>query len=379
MISLPKNPQDTRSVLEYFYGHPEKDAMSPYQRCKEAVNLRPPDRVPFDFWAVPEVWDKLRAYFNAVDDEEVLRLLGVDVRLVEPDYIGPPIEFLPDGSFYMKGMHRRRVTNDFSTYEEYASFPLAQVQSVAEVETYARWPRAEDFDWHSFAPKVRTINEKTRYYIRYDIGGIFESSWALYGLDKFLVDLYDRPEIPCAIMDCWTDYFIARFRNLMRSAAGYVDMVYTYDDVATQNNLMMSPKMWRKYILPRHQRLNAVIREYDVRLMYHSCGAIYPLIPALIEDMGIHILNPLQPRAAMMDMQRIKDEFGGKIAFHGGIDLQETMVHGTPQDVVNEVRERCSILGNGGGYICATAHYIQNDTPLENILAMYTARRTLEA
>jgi uroporphyrinogen decarboxylase len=121
--------------------------------------------------------------------------------------------------------------------------------------------------------------------------------------------------------------------------------------------------------------LNATIKKHGLKILYHSCGAIYPLISDLIQEMGIDVLNPLQPRAAGMDMARIKAEFGGQIAFHGGIDLQETMPFGSPDDVRHEVSERIRILGKGGGYICTTAHYIQADTPIENIIALYTAVR----
>jgi uroporphyrinogen decarboxylase len=156
-------------------------------------------------------------------------------------------------------------------------------------------------------------------------------------------------------------------------------MVYTYDDVATQNGLLISPRMWRKYILPRHQRLNKAIRaaRYPVKIMYHSCGAVAPLVGAFVEEMDIDVLNPLQPRAAGMDMERIKAEFGDRLAFHGGVDIQHTLPKGTPGQVQAEVMERCRILGRGGGYICTSAHYIQADTPLENIVAMYTAPREL--
>jgi uroporphyrinogen decarboxylase len=111
--------------------------------------------------------------------------------------------------------------------------------------------------------------------------------------------------------------------------------------------------------------------------MYHSCGAIYPLVNELINEMQIDVLNPLQPRAKGMDMALIKKEFGERIAFHGGIDLQETMARGTPEQVQAEVRERINVLGDKGGYICTTAHYIQNDAPIANILALYTADRSL--
>ncbi len=172
-----------------------------------------------------------------------------------------------------------------------------------------------------------------------------------------------------------TDLMIGNVRRMMQAGQGYIDWVYTFDDVAIQDRLLMSPRMWREFILPRHQRLNRVIKEYGVKILYHSCGAIYPLIKPLIKEMWIDALNPLQPRAPGMDMSRIKAEFGKRIAFHGGIDLQYTLPNGSQEEVVAEVRERCRVLGKGGGYICASAHYIQADVPVENIIAMYLAPR----
>ena len=371
----PFNPE-ARALLEGFFGDPAREAMSPFERVQAAVERRPGDRVPFDFWAVPEVVSALISWLGVENEEQLLQLLGIDCRLVCPDYIGPEPQRFPDGSYFTAwGEHRKRVANAFSTYEEYAGFPLAQVQSVGEVKTWPRWPKTECWDWASVLPKVRALNSRVRYHIRYEVGGIFESAWALYGLERFLIDLVDRPEIPCAIMDCYTDLMIDNMHSLMKAAQGSIDMVYTFDDVAFQNGLLMSPDMWRKYIFPRHQRLNHVIKSYGLKILYHSCGAVTPLIGPLVEEMGIDVLNPLQPRAAGMDMVRIKAEFGGRIAFHGGIDLQQTMVNGSLEDVRREVAERIRVLGAGGGYICTTAHNIQADTPLENTLALYSAPR----
>ena len=367
---------EIRSKLETLFSFHKEEKMSPYQRVSAAVNRHIPDRVPFDFWAVPEMISSLKCLLDAKDDEELLQLLGIDCRIITPIYIGPEPLKLTDGSFYsIWGSHRKLFSNEFSTYEEYASYPLAETKSVAEVETWSKWPKTNYWDWKTVVPEIRKVNKTTRYHIRYDIGGIFESAWGIYGLDRFLTELYDHPEIPCAIMDCYTDLMISNVHSLMSEAQGLIDIVYTYDDVATQNSLLLSPAMWRKFILPRHLRLNKVIKSYGLKILYHSCGAIYPLIEPLVEEMGIDVLNPLQPRAAKMDMEKIKSEFGSRIAFHGGIDLQQTMSQGTPTDVKNEVADRIRVLGNGGGYICTTAHYIQADTPLENVIALYSAPR----
>ncbi|MFZ5918346.1 MAG: uroporphyrinogen decarboxylase family protein [Chloroflexota bacterium] len=375
-----ETPAQRRAYLKAHYGCPEAGPTTPHERVTAAIERREPDRVPFDFWAVPETCAALRTYLGVETDEGVLRLLGVDCRLVAPDYVGPAPRVQPDGSYFDAwGTHRRRVANDFSVYDEYASFPLAEAQSRAEVETWPGWPDPAHWDVSTLEAKIQALNAGVAYHVRYEVGGIFEWSWGLVGLDRFLIDLKRRPEVPCAVMDCFTDLYIANVSRVLEAADGLMDMVYTYDDVGIQSGLMLSPGMWREFILPRHRRLNAAIRRYPVKIMYHSCGAVFPLIGAFADEMGIDVLNPLQPRAAGMDMARIKREFGGRLAFHGGVDIQHTLPQGTPGEVQAEVRQRCAALGRGGGYICASAHYIQADTPLDNILAMYTAPRELNS
>ena len=351
--------------------------MTSHERVTQALMRKEPDRVPFDFWVVPENWTKLLNYFGLKEKDDLLDLLGVDCRIISPDYIGPELQKNSDGSFYNAwGSVRKIVRNEYSEYEEYAAFPLAEAQSVAEVESWDKWPDESFWDWNSLIPAAERANRQEKRHIRYDIGGIFESAWSLYGLDNFLMGLYEKPEIVQAIMNCYTEIFIKNFRSAMSAAGDLIDMVYTYDDVAVQDGLLMSPDMWRQYILPFHQKLNKVIREYDVKLIYHSCGSVLPLVDAFRDDMGIDVLNPLQPAAKGMDMAHIKKTWGSTLNFHGGGDLQRTLPFGTIADVQDEVDYLCRTLGTGGGYICTSAHYIQADVPIQNILAFYATDRS---
>ena len=379
------DPGDLRAFLEQHYGRSGTAALSPWDRVETALAHTQPDRVPFDFWAVPEVWERMRRALDLRDDvltaeEELLRLLGIDCRMVKTRYTGAKARQLSDGTYIDAwGTHRREMSNEFSTYGEYASHPLAQAETVDDVLNWD-WASPDDWDVSGVREQCERLNEGARYHLRYEVGGIFEWAWGLRGFERFLLDLAEKPDIACAIMDRFTDIYIENTLRVIEAAGGLLDMVYTYDDVGIQNGLLMSPRMWRKYILPRHQRLNSAIRSarYPVKIMYHSCGAIFPLIGPFIEEMGIDVLNPLQPRAVGMDMARIKTEFGDRLSFHGGIDIQHTLPHCTPDEVQAEVRQRCNLLGRGGGYICTTAHHIQADTPLENIIAMYCTPRELE-
>jgi uroporphyrinogen decarboxylase len=171
-------------------------------------------------------------------------------------------------------------------------------------------------------------------------------------------------------MERLTDLYVEITDRFLSTAGSRIDMVYFYDDVATQNSLMISKKMWEQYIKPYHARIIDVAKKHDKPVMYHCDGAIYPLIPDLI-DMGIDVLNPIQADAKDMDPVRLKAEFGDKLSFHGGIDIIKTLPFGTPTDVQDEVQTRIKQLGKHGGYVLASSHHIQSDTPLDNIDAMY--------
>ncbi|HRE28801.1 MAG TPA: uroporphyrinogen decarboxylase family protein, partial [Anaerolineales bacterium] len=143
---------------------------------------------------------------------------------------------------------------------------------------------------------------------------------------------------------------VENLRRVLEVAGDRLDMVYFYDDIATQQSLLISKKMWRQYVRPHHVRLIEMAHKYGKPVMYHTDGAIKQMLPELI-DMGVDLLNPLQPDAKDMDLDAIKAEFGGKLAFHGGVDIMRTLPKGKPEQVQAEVRERVRQLGPGGGYI----------------------------
>ena len=138
-----------------------------------------------------------------------------------------------------------------------------------------------------------------------------------------------------------------------------------------QNGMIISPTLWRKMIKPRLARLIQTIKSYPgIRYQHHSCGAIASIIPDLIE-IGVDILNPLQPSAKGMDPSKIKHDYGSKLTLHGAIDQQGTLPYGTPLEVQREVEARIESLAPGGGYIVAVSPNIQADVPPENIIALF--------
>jgi len=157
---------------------------------------------------------------------------------------------------------------------------------------------------------------------------------------------------------------------VLEMASDKIDIVYFYDDVASQRGLLISPEMYEKYVQPHHQRIIDIAGKYNKPVMMHCCGSAYRMIDRFI-DMGLSILNPIQPNAKDMEPERLAAEFGGRIVFHGGIGIQEFLPTASPSEVREKVQYLSELLGAEGGYIMASAHHIQSDTPLENVLAMY--------
>ncbi|GKX31784.1 hypothetical protein SH1V18_42640 [Vallitalea longa] len=346
-----------------------KKGILPRERVIMSLSHDEVDRVPLDFWAVQETWEKLIKYFGTNDKEKILQRLHIDVRQFQPKYIGKPILKNDDGTYFdAMGVHRRIIKNDYCEYEEYASSPLGYVENINDFASYDRWPDIDNYDFIGLSDIIGDAHKT--YYIKMETGGIFELAWALRGYERFMMDMVLNPEIAHYILERITDFWCEFVERSMKNAGSKIDMVYTYDDIGTQNSLLMSKEMWKEFLEPCHKRLNKVIHKYKKTVMYHSCGAIYDIIHEL-KKLPIDVLNPLQPRAKGMDFNRIKNNYGKELSFHGGIDIQDTLPNGKEEDVREEVRNAIDILGKDGGYILTSAHYIQGDTPVENIVAMY--------
>lgn len=343
--------------------------MTSRERVMAVLNHEQPDRCPVDFWAERTTLQTLLKYFNVPSENDVLDILNVDLQYVWPQSTLPEPEILPDGSWYTPwGTHLKKAENEHCDYDEYASFPLAYAEDVEDLEKYNKWPDATKFDWEHYSEQIGDVYKKR--VCKLPAGGIYEIAWGLRGQEQLLMDMVVAPEIVHYIMDKISSYWCDYIKFALDAAGDKIDIVYTYDDIASQGSLIMSPEMLEEFVYPYHKRVNAVIKSYGKKIIYHSCGAITPVISNIVGN-GVNILNPLQPRAKGIDFKKIKETWGDKLVFHGGIDIQYTMPKGTPEEVQEEVKHAVSTLGKDGGYILTTAHFMQNDTPVENIIAMY--------
>ncbi len=346
--------------------------MTSKERVRAALARRPTDRVPVDLWATTETQAKLRGHFGVASDEEVRLRLGVDIRTVGPRYTGPELKPVEAGAVRdIWGVERQFVESGQAHYLEVSQYPLADVQNVAEVDAY-RWPDPTVYDFDEVARQAEAAGE--HYVInvghRLNRTSVLKCAMYLRGMDVFLMDLALRPALAQAIIKQVTDYYLGHNQLIFAAARGLVDAFLLGDDFGTQDGLLVGLDCWREFFAPSLREFAQQARSFGLTVIMHSCGAVRALIDDLIE-LGVQVLNPVQVRAAGMEIEGLKRDFGERIAFYGGIDIQETLPRGTVEHVEEEVGRTIEVLGAGGGYILAPTHNIQADTPTENVLAVY--------
>jgi uroporphyrinogen decarboxylase len=384
------------------------DTMDGRTRVNTALSHRAPDKLPVDFFAVPEIWRQLVAELGAAgpepgpDDlfdprwERVLRALQVDCRVVSYDqFCSPPESALAPGSAVewwdvpgrstparmwrqrpagaspsrdVLGRAFRTVAVPRGVYEENVPV-LESAQSISDLRGFP-WPDPSWWDFSALPRMIAEMNAAGPCHVRYRAGSVFEIAWQLMGMDRFLMELAAGSDLPAYLMDCILDRLVEVERAALDAAGPLIDMVYFYDDVATQQSLMLSPEMWRSLIKPRHAQIISLARGRGKRVMYHSDGAIFPLLEELA-DLGVDAVTPVQTDVPGMEPVQLKRRFGARLSFHGGIDIITTLSRGTPDQVRREAEERRRVLGESGGYIMASCHHVQADAPLANVLALY--------
>lgn len=247
-------------------------------------------------------------------------------------------------------------------YTEIAGHPLADALSL---DTY-RPPDPDRPELYQEAERLIACHGKEYWIVGVTVTTIFETAWALRGLERMLMDFVEDPDLADCLLDIPFRYHLAAARRLVEMG---VDMIWTGDDVGTQRGMLVSPVTWRRYFKPRMAEFAATIKSINpqVKLAYHCDGNIEPIIPELIE-IGVDVLNPIQPAA--MDPAKLKKQYGNNLCFWGTIDEQYTLPFGTPADVRAEIMDRLETVGAAGGLILSPTHHVQLDTPLENFWAM---------
>ncbi len=350
-------------------------AMTPRERILAAIDHKPVDRLPLDYWGTPEATRKLQAALGTPTEDALWARLGIDkIRYVGPTFRGPVRPPEGDMTFDYWGVAYRPVAyhGGQASYQEMCRHPLADFETIDDIEAGYQWPRA---DWFDFS----TIPEQVGRAAGHAIEGGYIAPFYMYanirGLEQTLVDLAADPDIAHHIIGRICEFLAAYHERLFEAAGGRIDIAQLTDDFGAQNGLLIGVPMFETFFESQYRRFAAMIRHYGARVFHHDDGAIMDILPKL-DEIGIDVLNPIQWHLPGMDLERLKSGFGGRICFHGGIDNQHVLPFGTTEEVRAEVRRCVEVLASDRtGYILAPCHNVQVNTPVENVLAMYDTAR----
>lgn len=351
--------------------------MKPRERCEIALNHQEPDRPPFQATFTPEFADRLRKDLGIVNsshhDPHSGRWNTYDLEIATHQdalqcSIGWTTNYYLDTKSYQDEWGVQWVTAPYSTpfgeglYTEARRGPLSD---DAAINQYIA-PDPTRPELYTNLQRLLDTYQDEYYIIGRIHCTIFETAWALRGFEKLLSDFSSDPDLADRILEIPYQYHKA---VACKMASMGVDMIWLGDDVSGQDNLLMSPKMWRQFIKVRMADIITSVKNIkpDIKVAYHCDGNVMKLIPDLIE-IGIDVLNPVQ--AESIDPAEVKEKYGDSLCFFGAIAVQSTLPFGSPEDVKNEVLARKNTIGKGGGWICAPTHHVQLDTPLENFWMM---------
>jgi uroporphyrinogen decarboxylase len=374
--------------------------MNSRERLQKAINHQEADRVPFDLGGTGLSTLHVTAYQNLrrhlglpptpprVEfvaeqlvrvDEDLAERFQTDVRPVIPGSAsGFQYVFRDEGAYEAYtdewGIGWRKPKTGGFYFDMYLH-PLAGAQSLEEIKQYSFPDPLDEGRMATLKSQAEAIAARGKAIaLLGPCSGIAEVYSWLRGYEQYYIDLALHPEFVTCMLDRLVEFKCAFWKQALAEIGSLVDVVIEADDLAGQMVPLMSPRTYRKLIQPRHRQLFTFIKQQaPVKLFFHSCGAVRPMIPDLI-DAGIDILNPVQISAAGMDLADLKREFGRDLVFWGGgADTQQVLGTATPAQVREHVKRNIEALAPGGGFVFATVHDIQANVPPENIVAMWEA------
>jgi len=359
--------------------------MNSRERVLCALEHQEPDRVPIDLGHVgpnEETYRRLKGklglQWKEEDiaglwgmhsmDPELLKRLHVDLRRVTVDFPSRLLNGVLEDSLGIKWV---KTNTGWWPVEH----PLARIGTNRDLEEYD-WPNLSKLDLtreQEKAHDVATRLQREGWAVATDFvfSGPWETGIFLRGEVQVVKDMYRNPELARSLFQKISDVGVQFFDVLLEAVGDHVDIVSFSDDLGIQAGLRLSPRLYMEFVKPYEKIfLDSIHRMTDAKILFHSCGAIEPLINDLIE-IGVDILNPLQPLAANMGNSRaLKSKYGDRICFHGGVDTQRILPFGSLDDIEKEIQTRIRGFGPEGGYIVAPAQSLMPDVSPENIIAM---------
>jgi len=323
---------------------------------KAAVAHQETDHVPYHLDYAPPTIQRLQEHYGVEDIESV-----VGSYLV---WLVPPKDWQVVG----ENLERDEFGVVWSTNEVNRGYAADHPLKEPSLTGYA-FPEYDRAERYAFLTDA--VQKHKDLFIVVVVGDLLERAGFLRGLDNILMDLHMNPEFVEDLLDGLTDMIVENIKEVCRYD---VDGLFLSDDYGLQRGPMMRPEMWERFLQPRVARIFGAMKSGGKTAILHSCGNVRAFIPGLIEA-GLDVLHPIQPEA--MDIYELKEQFGGRLCFYGGVRTQSTLPFCTPAEVKAEVRAVAERMSVGGGFILGPGITLQHDVPLENLLAFIEAAQSL--
>ena len=351
--------------------------MTPRERVMGAFAHEEPDRVPSWCGASPGFLGKASSSLN-MDEEGFRRRIGDDFRRVTAPWVDTDPAISAGATWRSPfGVERSGIG-----YGQPLSHPLAARLSgsggtaakggaIGAIREY-EWPDPARIDVGGLRARAAAWGGEFAM-----LGGDWSPFWHdaidLVGMEGLFYLMYDEPEAASLLFERVADFYFASSERVFEEAGDFIDIFFIGNDFGSTTGPLLGPELFEHFISPTLRRLAALGHRYGLKVMLHCCGGFRPLIPLMIAD-GVDGLHALQPRCAGMDPAGLKRDFGGALLLNGAIDTQVALLEGNPAVAREQTLLTLDLMAPGGGYVAGPSHdWLLEETPLENVLALYDA------
>ncbi|MBT3318665.1 MAG: hypothetical protein HN948_02185 [Clostridia bacterium] len=337
--------------------------MTNRERALAAIAGDKTDRTSYNFRAEPSTCEKLYRHLGFRDYDKLVDHLNPDIMLIDAVF---PAE-KDFGAYYQNCWGEKYLykQTQYGPVRDDIDGALADAKSIEDFKNF-NWPKNDDVDYSDIKA---TIERHPDMAIQYGSADVWQRPGLVRGMANFMMDMKLSPQFCHFMSEYFMQFYIEEYRRAQEAADGKIDIFTLYSDLGSQNAPLISHDMFMTFVFPYIKTFAEAIHQIGGKLFFHTCGEVSPFIDSLIEA-GVDILDPIQPCTEQMQPEELAKEYCGKVCFHGGVDVQQVLSVGTPQDVRASVN-RYKKAFEGCAYILAPSHYIQMDTPVENILALY--------
>lgn len=339
---------------------------TPRERFMLTVAHKQPDRPPVNIWPTPEIRASLEHHFERrLGNRSIERALEVDFRGVNPIPI-------PAATAPCKSLNAVNTTTEAGIYQDVVSRPLAWIKTLEDVERYVPAHDPKAFDFSGIPEACRAANPYVRVFGH---AGMFDVVNGLgargMGIEDLICGMMTGDPVILALIEKHLDCDFRYCQAGMEAGNGEIELLAIGEDCGHQHAPLFPPPFFKRVFAPRLKRFADLAHRHGARCIMHSCGSVRDILPILIDDVGLDILQACQPEAGGMEPTGLKRDFGDRITFSGMLGVQKTLTNGTVEECRREAERLITIVGMNGGYIFEPANSVTKDVPLENVLSVY--------